>query len=202
MESSSKALDEKGQEYVKKLQERIVRMQALIDGIFEYSRIGSAQEPVEEIDLHQLAQHVLDLIHPSPHILVTVDKNLPFVKGKAVQLKQLFQNLLSNACRYADKEKGEVKIKCEEKGENWEFRIFDNGPGIEKKDHERIFQMFQTLEPKEKEGTGIGLAIARKIVSLYGGNLWVESEPGQGATFIFTLPRENKLVHQNAIIQS
>jgi len=190
VEDSGKRLDEKGRENLKKLQGRVLWMGNLIDGILEYSRIGRVRGEIKEVDLGKLVKEVIGLINPPPHIHVKVSKSLPRVSAEEIRLRQLFQNLLSNACRYADPRKGEVLIESSEKDDHWEFRISDNGPGIERKYHERIFQMFQTLEPEEKGGTGIGLSIAKKIVALNGGQIWVDSEPSHGATFIFTLPRE------------
>ena len=192
VEDFGKRLEKEGLENLRKLQDRVLRMGTLINGILQYSRIGRIREAIREINLLKLVEETLELINPPPHIKIKIDKNLPAVKGEKVRLQQLFQNLLSNACRYANPEKGEVRIECSEKKDHWEFRISDNGPGIAKKHHKRIFQMFQTLEPEGKGGTGIGLSIAKKIITLNGGQIRVDSEPGRGAAFIFTLPREIK----------
>jgi signal transduction histidine kinase len=104
--------------------------------------------------------------------------------------------------QYIDKPQGQVKIGCVSEDDFWEFSITDNGPGIEEKYFEKIFQIFQTLQPKDKfESTGVGLTVAKKIVELYGGQIWVESEPGNGSTFFFTLPKQN-IGAENAKLQT
>ena len=104
---------------------------------------------------------------------------------------QVFQNLLSNAIKYMDKPKGQIKIGCAEQNGFWKFSIEDNGPGIDQKHFEKIFQIFQTLSPRDQfESTGIGLTVVKKIILLYGGKIWVESKVGKGTTFFFTLPKQ------------
>ncbi|MEK6559248.1 MAG: ATP-binding protein, partial [Planctomycetota bacterium] len=99
------------------------------------------------------------------------------------------QNLISNAVKYMDKPEGEIKIECSKEGNYWKFAVADNGPGIEEKYFEKIFQIFQTLKPRDEvESTGIGLSIVKKIVEMYGGKVWVESKVDCGSTFYFTLP--------------
>jgi signal transduction histidine kinase len=105
----------------------------------------------------------------------------------------VFQNLLSNAVSFMDKPKGLIKVGCVEQGDFWKFYVRDNGPGIESKHFERIFRIFQTLpKPGEPETAGVGLAIARKIIELYGGKIWLESQPGSGSTFFFILPKNQE----------
>jgi signal transduction histidine kinase len=104
---------------------------------------------------------------------------------------QLLQNLLSNAIKYMDKPHGRVKIGCIEQDGFWEFSVADNGPGIEKKYFDRIFKIFQALPTSpDFEGTGVGLTVAKKIVELYEGRIWVESNIGEGSTFFFTIPKQ------------
>ena len=104
---------------------------------------------------------------------------------------QVFQNLLSNAIKYMDKPQGRIEVGCVEEDGLWKFSVADNGPGIEEKHFERIFKMFQALRVREDfEGTGVGLTVAKKIVELYGGKIWIESKIGEGSTFFFTLPKQ------------
>jgi signal transduction histidine kinase len=104
---------------------------------------------------------------------------------------QVFQNLLSNAIKYMDKPQGWIKIGCVEQDGFWKFSVADNGPGIEEKHFEKIFKIFQALPTSpDFEGTGIGLTVAKKIVELYDGKIWVESKVGEGSTFFFTLPMQ------------
>jgi signal transduction histidine kinase len=109
------------------------------------------------------------------------------------RISQVFQNLIENAVKYMDKEEGLINIGCEDLGSMWRFYVCDNGPGIDEKYKEKVFKIFQTLNPRDKvEGTGIGLTIVKKIVELYEGNIWFESKIGEGTTFYFTLP-QNKV---------
>jgi signal transduction histidine kinase len=115
---------------------------------------------------------------------------MPTVLAERLRLKQVFQNLLSNAVKYIDKPKGLLKIGCTEENNFWKFSVADNGCGINEKYFERIFEIFQTLVPRDKtESTGIGLTIVKKIVELYGGKVWVTSKIGEGSVFFFTLPK-------------
>ena len=121
-------------------------------------------------------------------------KKLPQIKGNHVQLIQLFQNLIGNGIKFQGNAKPEIIIDCRKKRGHFLFTIKDNGIGINEKDKNRIFEMFSRLHTKEEyEGTGIGLATCKKIVERHGGEIWVESEPGQGSTFFFTIPAIEKL---------
>jgi signal transduction histidine kinase len=106
------------------------------------------------------------------------------------QILQVFQNLLGNAVKYMDKPEGQIKVGCVEQDGFWKFGVADNGPGIDEKYHKKIFKIFQTLCPQNRaDSTGIGLSIVKKIVELNAGIVWIESEPGKGTTFFFTLPK-------------
>ncbi len=152
-----------------------------------------ALEPREDrvrLDLQKLVPEVVDLLAPPPDIEITIRDQLPVVELERTRVLQVFQNLLSNAVKYMDKPEGHIVIGCRGGDAWWTFSIMDNGPGIAEKDQERIFQLFQTLAPhKDSESTGIGLSLVKKIVELYGGEVWVESSLGAGSTFFFTLPR-------------
>lgn len=111
--------------------------------------------------------------------------------GEQIHLVQVFNNLLSNAIKFLDKPEGLIRIGYVDEGDKWRFDIADNGPGIEEKHHAKVFQMFQTLSPRDEfESTGVGLALVKKIVENWGGSVWVESTVGQGSTFFFTLPKK------------
>jgi two-component system sensor kinase FixL len=183
-------LDAEGKEHLRLLTSRVHRMDALIDGILLYSRVGRVKEALATVDLAQLLHEVIDSLAPPPHITVTVEGAVPTLTAEPTRIRQLFQNLISNAIKYMDKRQGEVRIACVADGNRWKFSVADNGPGIEKRHFDRIFQLFQTLAPRDRvESTGVGLALVKKIVEMYGGRVWVESTPGQGSTFFFTLPR-------------
>ena len=114
----------------------------------------------------------------------------------------LFLGQATTTRYYMDKPQGQIRINCDEQADWWQFSITDNGPGIEKEHFETIFQMFQTLAPKDKsDSTGIGLALVKRIVKTYGGKVWVESEFGRGSTFFFTIPKNNIRI-RNAELQS
>lgn len=110
-------------------------------------------------------------------------------------MEQVFQNLIGNAIKFMDKGEGMIKVGCADEGAYWKFSVSDNGPGIDKRYHDKIFQIFQTLTPRdEHESTGIGLTLVKKIIGLYGGSVWVESEEGTGSTFFFTLPKKGEKI--------
>ncbi len=183
-------LDQDGQEQLKLLRQRVDRMHNLIDGILQYSRVGRVREKIVDVNLNTLLPEIIDTLAPPAHIKIIVETQLPNVKCEETRVTQVFQNLLSNAVKYMDKPEGLIKVGCAEDGEFWKFSIADNGPGIEKKHWERIFKIFQTLAPRDEfESTGIGLTVVKKIVELYGGIIWLDSEVGKGTTFFWTFPK-------------
>ena len=185
------ALDTDGQEMVHLLISRTKRMHNLIEGILQYSRIGRVKEKERKVDLNRLVQEAIEMLAPPGNIQVTVEDELPTVVGERTRLGQVFQNLLGNAIKFMDKPEGRVSVGCVDEGPHWLFSVADNGPGIEEKYHARIFQMFQTLVPRDKfESTGVGLALVKKIVEKWGGEIWMESEVDRGSTFYFTLPKK------------
>ncbi len=182
-------LDDQGREYLALMKNRVSRMDALIDGVLEYSRVGRIRETRVAVELDVLAAGVIQMLAPPPGITVVVEP-LPTVVAERTRMQQLFQNLIGNAIKHLDKPQGKVRVACADAGGCWTFSVADNGPGIESRYHERIFHLFQTLAPRDrKESTGVGLALVKKIVELYGGRVWLESAPGQGSTFYFTLPK-------------
>mgnify|MGYP001250050125 CR=1 FL=1 len=172
------------------LQSRVTRMHNLIDGVLQYSRVGRIKEDVVPVNLNELIAAVVDSIAPPKHICVTVQSDLPVIEGERTRIMQVFQNLLGNAVKFMDKPAGQVRVSCVQDGDFWRFGVSDNGPGIESKHFDRIFRLFQTLAPRDEfESTGVGLAVVKKIVEMYGGRIWVESEVGRGSTFFFTMPQ-------------
>ncbi len=192
------ALPQEGKELLDLLIDRVKRMDRLIDGILAYSRAGRPSETVEEIDLNLLLSEIVKSLMPPASIQVTYDNSLPMLHGNTTQIAQVFQNLLSNAIKFMDKPEGHIRVGCAEDGEYWRFWIADNGPGIEVQHHERIFQIFQTLRGTsgESENSGVGLSIVKKVIETHGGKIWVESTPGAGSTFWFTLPKQRTLSKQ------
>jgi signal transduction histidine kinase len=186
-------LDSEGQEQLRLLTNRVDRMHDLIEGILQYSRIGRIRDEIVPIDLRTLLPNIIDMLAPPEHITIAVQEELPIIHGEHTKTLQVFQNLLSNAIKYMDKTEGHIAVHCTEADEFWRFSITDNGPGIEEKHFQTIFQMFRMLSPRDGfESTGVGLTIVKKIVEIHGGTVWVESKPGQGSTFLFTMPKMQK----------
>jgi light-regulated signal transduction histidine kinase (bacteriophytochrome) len=188
--------DNDGKEQLKMLTTRVNRMQNLLEGVLQYSRIGRIKEEPTQIDLNKLLQEVIKLLGAPANIHITVEGQLPVITSEPARIQQVFQHLLSNAVRFMDKPEGFIKVACVEENGFWKFSVADNGPGISEQHFEKIFRLFQTLQAKDQfESTGVGLTLAKKIVELYGGKIWLTSTVGQGSTFFFTLPKtanENK----------
>jgi len=173
------------------LQGRVHRMEALINGILQYSRVGRFRTELELVDVEVLLAEVIDLLAPPPEFMITVMPGMPTLWTERVPLQQVFANLISNAIKYNHRPDGQIVISGDEQTDSYEFAVSDNGPGIAPEFHEKVFVMFQTLEPRDKvESTGVGLAIVKKIIDDKGGTLDLQSEPGQGATFRFTWPKK------------
>ena len=187
----SEALDEEGREQLAMLVNRVERMHNLIEGVLQYSRIGRIKEEIEAVDLNEAVAEVLDQQERPAAVQITVQPDLPVVQAEPARIRQAFVHLIDNAVKFMDKPDGRVHVACEDDGDFWRFSVSDNGPGIEAQHFEKIFRMFQTLVPRdERESTGVGLTLARKIVELNGGRIWLESEAGKGTTFYFTYPKE------------
>jgi signal transduction histidine kinase len=171
------------------------RMQLLLDGLLEYSRVGTRGRPFAPTSCEQVLDDV------SANLRVTIEESgavitrdpLPVVAVDRVQWVQLFQNLIANAIKYRSAEPPRIHISAQRRGGEWILAVRDNGIGIAPEHFERIFQMFQRLHTeKEYPGTGIGLAIAKKIVERHGGKIWVESRPGAGSTFFVAIPQRQE----------
>jgi signal transduction histidine kinase len=174
------------------LQNRVDRMRDLIEGVLQYSRIGRIQEAWSDVELNELLVGIVDAIAPPAHITITIEGPLPTITCEPTRITQVFQNLLTNAVKYMDKPVGSIVVSHKDAGDTWEFRVADNGPGIETQHVERIFKIFQTLRPRDAyESTGVGLTLVKKIVEFYGGKIWLESEVGNGSTFVFTFPKQH-----------
>jgi signal transduction histidine kinase len=183
------------QEQMKLLRARVQRMDALINGLLEYSRVGRIQLPNKRVEIAQLISQVIDMLGPPGYIHITVIPPMPTLYANEMRLAQVFQNLLDNAIKYHPGPTGQVEVSCQDGGHSWEFAVRDDGTGIEPRHHERIFQIFQSLQVRDNiQSTGIGLSLVKKIVEEQGGQVWVESEgmPGRGATFRFTWPKEQE----------
>ena len=165
-------------------------MHSLINSILKYSKVGRIREEKTEANMNEVVVEVIDMIAPPKNIQITIENKLPSIVCEKTRITEVFQNLLSNAISYMNKPEGIIKISCTGDNGYWKFSVSDNGPGIEEKYFKKIFQIFQTLSPlDEHENTGIGLTLVKKIVTMYGGDIWVESEVDKGSTFFFTLPK-------------
>ncbi|MEJ2143221.1 MAG: ATP-binding protein [Gammaproteobacteria bacterium] len=184
-------LDEDADEFIDFIVDGATRMQNLINDLLTFSRIGTRDGEVKKIDTNAVLRRVLSnlqLAIDDNHAVVTHDE-LPDIYGDELQLVQLFQNLISNALKFHGETAPEIHVAAREEGNQVIFSVADNGIGIEPQYAERIFLLFQRLHgKKEYPGTGIGLAICKKIVDKHGGQIWVESQQGKGTTFYFTLP--------------
>ncbi|MDD3364475.1 MAG: PocR ligand-binding domain-containing protein [Syntrophomonas sp.] len=190
--------DEEGKEQLDMLINRVDRMNNLIEGILRYSRLTSKNEDKIVIDFNEAVKEVIEMLEPPDNISIIIENELPSLTLERTRTQQLFTNLINNAIKFMDKPNGEISISCQNQGEFWQFRIQDNGCGIEEKNFDNIFTIFKTLKPRDEfESTGIGLTIVKKIVEIYGGKVWVESKLGEGSTFYFTLPsRKTELINQ------
>lgn len=194
--------DKDGREQMKMLLARTKLMYNMIDGILQYSRVGRTEEKPTQVNLNQLVSEAIDMIAPPANVMITIENELPVIECEESGIREVFKNLIGNAVKYMDKPKGTIKINCLSEDACWQFSIADNGPGIEEKYFAKIFQIFQTLRPRDEfESLGVGLPIVKKIVELHGGQIWIESEPGMGSTFFFTLPKQNAET-KNAKLQS
>ena len=187
--------DRQGKEQLRLLKGRVVRMSELVDSVLRYSEIGRTARQLEEVSLNTLIPEVVAQLAPPENIEVVLADELPVLVCEKIRLFQVFQNLIGNAVKYMDKPHGRIIIGCTEENGFWKFSVADNGLGIEEKYFDKIFKIFQTLVRRDEfESTGIGLAVVKKIVELYGGTVWVESQVGQGSTFFFTLPMQETRV--------
>ncbi|MBD1903054.1 PAS domain S-box protein [Trichocoleus sp. DQ-A3] len=179
-------LTEDSREHLNLLRGRVHRMEALINGILQYSRAGRVQQQIEAVNVSSLLSEVIELLDPPPEVAIVVP-NMPTLQTERVPLQQVFMNLIGNAIKYANRSDMCIQVGVRELGTYYEFSVADNGQGIEPKYHQKIWGIFQRLEARDKvEGTGIGLSVVKKIVESRGGRVWVESAAGTGATFRFT----------------
>jgi len=186
-------LDENGEIYIEFIHNSASRMKELVKGLLEYSLLGKVSVKTT-VDCNKIVGEVLsDLADSIKEEKATITvANLPVINGYTTEIRVLFQNLVNNAIKFRKKKiTPEIKIFAESKGKEWIFAIKDNGIGIQKKDKEKIFIIFKQLHNRDEyEGTGIGLSHCKKIVELHGGKIWVESTPGKGSTFLFTIQQQ------------
>lgn len=184
-------LDQDGKDFIQFIVDGGRRMQKMIGGLLEFSRVVTKGNPFTEINSNLAVSQTLDnlsVLIKEREATITVDK-LPVVKADEIQLLQVFQNLIGNAVKFCEN-KPIIHVQATENPTEWVFSVQDNGIGIAHSDTERLFNIFQQLNPKDKyTGSGMGLAICKRIVERHGGTIWVQSELGKGSTFFFTLPK-------------
>ena len=185
-------LDEKAEKYITYVVEGALRMQQLIHDLLAYSRISTHVMPIETVDSNYILGEVirnLSVAIETSNTIVTNDE-LPMVRADALQLVQVFQNLISNAIKFRRDTAPYIHVSAREEKREWIFSVRDNGIGIDRQYADRIFAIFQRLHARrEYPGTGIGLAVCKRIVERHGGKIWFDSEPGRGSTFSFTVPK-------------
>jgi signal transduction histidine kinase len=184
-------LDEEALEYVDFAVDGADRMREMIDGLLQYSRIQSDGEHLEPVDLNAVVEDARDNLEiriRQSGAEITVE-DLPQVVGDESQLRQVFQNLLENAIKYSGEGRPKVEVEAERSGDGWLLAVSDDGIGVDPDHHDRIFGMFKQLHGgEEASGAGIGLPLCKRVVERHGGEMWLESEPGEGSTFYFTIP--------------
>jgi light-regulated signal transduction histidine kinase (bacteriophytochrome) len=184
--------DDKAKKYVHYAVDGAIRMQTLINDLLAYSRVGSRGRPPEPTDsysvLGEAVRNLAALIEENRAVITNDD--LPMVRADASQLALVFQNLLANAIKFRRQDLPRIHVSAQDQGREWVFAVQDNGIGIEPRHAERVFVLFQRLHTREEyPGTGIGLAVCKRIVERHGGKIWLASEPGNGSTFFFTIPK-------------
>ena len=182
-------LTDESRTHLRLLRGRVTRMHSLIEGVLSYARSGRTTEPGRDVDVGKLVSEVIELSAPPAGITFQVTPSLPTLRTAVVPLQQVFMNLIGNAVKHAARGDARVTIEAEPLGAFYRFTVGDNGQGIDPRFHERIWELFQTLEARDRvEGTGIGLSVVKKIVESRGGTVSLESSVGAGARFSFTWP--------------
>ncbi|MFN5224481.1 MAG: sensor histidine kinase [Bacteroidota bacterium] len=175
------------------IKERVVRMESLINGILDYSKVAKKNSHVEDQDLQAIIEEVINMLNDGNCKIIVADK-IPHIHADRTKIQQVFMNIIGNAIKFNTKEEKTVVIRYKDQGDVHRFSISDNGPGIDPRFHEKIFQIFQTINSRDSfESTGVGLAIVKKIIDEQTARVWVESEPGSGTTFHFTWPKESEV---------
>lgn len=175
-------------EYLGLMRNRLTRMEALLDSLLQYARVGRTEQKMEELDLEAVAKEIFDLQGLREHFRLETD-SLPTITTHGTPLKQVLRNLIGNAAKHHDKGQGIIRVQARLRGGFYEFSVSDDGPGIPEQYHSRVFLMFHTLRPRDEvEGCGMGLTMAKKIVENYGGAIGLEAAKPRGTRVVFTWP--------------
>lgn len=188
-------LSDETKERLEQLHGRVGILSTLLEDLLTYSRAGrNWGEPVE-VDVNSLLEETIDLLSPDESFRINIAEGLPTLTTYTSPLTQIFLNLIANAIKHHDQPSGTIDISTKDLGPSIEFTIRDDGPGIEPRCHEKVFEMFQTLKNRaESDGSGMGLAIVRKTVRRLGGDITLDSQPPDGTTFRFTLPKSPRRI--------
>jgi light-regulated signal transduction histidine kinase (bacteriophytochrome) len=198
MERNCKAqMDDKAREYLTHIVDGVARMQLLIDDLLEFSRVGARPHAPQLVETRKVLETVLANLSVAikESGAVVTHQDMPQLSCDVTQFTQLLQNLIGNAIKFHGESRPEIHVSAEAKDTEWVFSVRDNGIGIDPQYFDRIFAIFQRLHTRRAyPGSGMGLAICKKIVTLHGGRIWVESTPKKGSSFHFTYPREGSAV--------
>ncbi|MFQ5667220.1 MAG: ATP-binding protein, partial [Candidatus Binatia bacterium] len=178
------------------------KMDTLVNALLELSRIETRPHVQQVVDTQQVVEELLGALHfqITEKKITVVTGRLPAVFGDPIRINQVFSNLIDNAIKHMPLQpEARIEVGCEEQGRYYRFFVRDTGAGIRQEDHDKVFRLFTRLGANGTPGEGVGLAAVKKIIDKHGGRIWVESEPGQGSTFWFTLPRPSS---RNALPQT
>jgi signal transduction histidine kinase len=195
-QEAGQRLGDDGEALLDQARQSAERLDGMVEAVLRCARIESSNEAFVTVDLDAVLSRVLERLEPERAAAgAEITRGpLPQVQGDEAQLEQLLQNLLDNALKFRGRASARVHVEADDDGDFWHLRVRDNGIGIAPQDAERIFQLFQRLHTsREAPGSGIGLAVCRRVVARHGGRIWVESSPGEGATFHFTLAKQSSM---------
>jgi len=195
------SLDDQAEKWIDFIMDGCRQMQQLIDDLTAYSRVDSRAKPPEEVDAGRVVDEVLAGLKTSMDETgaVVTRNQLPTLVFEPAHLRQLLQNLISNAIKYRGGRTPRIHVSARGEGDAWVLSVRDNGIGIKPQFHQRIFEIFKRLHSRaDYPGTGMGLAICRKIIERGGGRIWVESEPGVGSTFYFSVPKSSAVLQTSS----
>ena len=188
VEDHKDMVDEKCSSQFQMILDNVEKMDGLISGILKYSNIDQGKSGSYNVNIFDTVTEVVQVLYVPKHVTILVSKNLPTIKADPYRIQQLFKNLIQNAIKSIKKDEGKIEVGVNDKKNEWEFYVKDNGIGISEKHHKKIFQIFEKMD-NEPSTTGIGLSIVKKITEYYKGSIWLESELGRGSIFYFTLPK-------------
>lgn len=181
-------LEDESHDALKRVGVLAVKMRGMIDAVLEYARAGRATSAIDRIDSTAVIDEIVEFLAAPPEISIVIDRAMPVFEVARVPFEQVFRNLIANAIKYRRADGAKIQVSASGDGECWHFVVADNGPGISENQQGRIWRLFQTSRPKE--GTGIGLALVKRLVDAHGGRVFVESEQGEGARFHVLWPKQ------------